>query len=692
MDKYQLALKNYMHTQGNLNIIKNDLDLLKFEHSFYSIDIEIDVVHLAEFNSHLANFLLQEPIQFQQCLRQVICAEIVKNEWLTSCTNAGQLMVNLRIKELPAVPELTINSYKDLTKQPTRSYVTLHGLVIAVSTIVNYTHGANYVCQNNGCPNSSENILIRVHIPGAQECQTVSDDLFCPLCGSCLKENLKNRMISEKIKAEIIPIKTTPFRHSFVGREQAIVVYFRGVMARTIQLGGRFTITALTVSQYDKIIQKQHCYLEASNVITYIPPISMKHPYCMSNISVRKIKDLIVNLQVSSRIDASTAFLTPFVLAYYFAEGIIPKGCYFKTKLGLLCALATCGSSTLSKGTMSVLVIGEDSSMVNRLMSYAIAFAPSSTTINYSQQLKVSVRPKLDEWVTGYSMIEGNPLILATNGICYIGELNKFSVNKRLAISDCLINGSIPIEKAKQMSSSMNTTISSDSLPLKCQLWAYSTPSTYSNTKRSVNLEKHLQPSRYNDFHKCLLDAFSMVNYPDIGPNMEITYNHLTRSILTNGTENDDNIGSVLTAADYHTYLRCAQNIEVTFEKNSEKLVQAYFVASRRVRSLNDSQISTGPSINAISALLLLAESIAKLNLRSTVTDDDAICAINMYEESLSARYGTSCLNVIPTPNWHETDFIRALNGAADKYEKFKTNLKQFIYTYGGYTWESPEE
>ena len=51
-----------------------------------------------------------------------------------------------------------------------------------------------------------------------------------------------------------------------------------------------------------------------------------------------------------------------------------------------------------------------------------------------------------------------------------------------------------------------------------------------------------------------------------------------------------------------------------------------------------------------------LAESHAKLNMRSVAIEEDGVMAILIYEESLTSRYGHSILHLIPTPHFRDNN------------------------------------
>ncbi|KAF9113604.1 Minichromosome maintenance domain-containing protein 2 [Mortierella sp. AM989] len=95
-----------------------------------------------------------------------------------------------------------------------------------------------------------------------------------------------------------------------------------------------------------------------------------------------------------------------------------------------------------------------------------------------------------------------------------------------------------------------------------------------------------------------------------------------------------------LTDTDFNTY-------RVSME--CEQLLRSYFHVMRRKGSgLNTNELS---SISVMSTLLRLAICHAKLCFRPIATTDDALVSVMMMEETVAARFGTSCLGFVPLPD-----------------------------------------
>ncbi|XP_070552564.1 minichromosome maintenance domain-containing protein 2-like isoform X2 [Ptychodera flava] len=78
-----------------------------------------------------------------------------------------------------------------------------------------------------------------------------------------------------------------------------------------------------------------------------------------------------------------------------------------------------------------------------------------------------------------------------------------------------------------------------------------------------------------------------------------------------------------------------------------------------------------------------MASAHAKLSLRDQVTDDDAVMAVMMYEESITARYGYSVLSVQPTPHFRDNNLSMYIGKENDlRMQQFKVQLIRFCSSH----------
>ncbi|KAG9070370.1 Minichromosome maintenance domain-containing protein 2 [Linnemannia hyalina] len=110
--------------------------------------------------------------------------------------------------------------------------------------------------------------------------------------------------------------------------------------------------------------------------------------------------------------------------------------------------------------------------------------------------------------------------------------------------------------------------------------------------------------------------------------------------------EGGDGPSKQLSREDLSQYLHVASTIEVRLSTECEQLLRAYFQVMRKKAS--GSHINRLSSLSTMSTLLNVACCHAKVCLRSGANRYDALVSIMMMEETIAARWGTSCLGFVP--------------------------------------------
>ncbi|KAF9145780.1 hypothetical protein BGX30_006836 [Mortierella sp. GBA39] len=110
--------------------------------------------------------------------------------------------------------------------------------------------------------------------------------------------------------------------------------------------------------------------------------------------------------------------------------------------------------------------------------------------------------------------------------------------------------------------------------------------------------------------------------------------------------EGEDGPSKQLSREDLSQYLHVASTIEVRLSTECKQLLRAYFQVMRKKASGSD--INRLSSLSTMSTLLNVACCHAKVCLRSVANRCDALVSIMMMEETMAARWGTSCLGFVP--------------------------------------------
>ncbi|KAF9546347.1 Minichromosome maintenance domain-containing protein 2 [Mortierella hygrophila] len=110
--------------------------------------------------------------------------------------------------------------------------------------------------------------------------------------------------------------------------------------------------------------------------------------------------------------------------------------------------------------------------------------------------------------------------------------------------------------------------------------------------------------------------------------------------------EGEDGPSKQLSREDLSQYMYVASTIEVRLSRECEQLLRVYFQVMRKKASGSD--INRLSSLSTMSTLLNVACCHAKVCLRSVANRYDALVSIMMMEETIAARWGTSCLGFVP--------------------------------------------
>ena len=85
--------------------------------------------------------------------------------------------------------------------------------------------------------------------------------------------------------------------------------------------------------------------------------------------------------------------------------------------------------------------------------------------------------------------------------------------------------------------------------------------------------------------------------------------------------------------------LMCSQQVEVNEEASN--MLTLFFKESRKLRNKDMQQLS----ISSLNGLISISKAVACICGRTCVVNEDAVVAINLIEESLVAKFGTSVLS-----------------------------------------------
>ncbi|XP_069129789.1 minichromosome maintenance domain-containing protein 2-like isoform X2 [Argopecten irradians] len=544
-------------------------------------------------------------------------------------------------------------------------FVHLTGVILGVTATSKYTQSTRYICVDEECEGHTGYHFIRVHMPGASEAQTIRSDFKCTFCWKPLKEVKTCRTLADRIIAEVVPDNVFRCGNSNLCkfREQAIPVYIRGDLTRDVEIGGCYDIIGLL--QKTQQIENPVMAIEANNMR------KMNLIEVSPTVKFTVLPEMINELHHDRR-DSPWSFVLS--LAFFFGGNISPCGTYLKLKLSLLLSLMSLPPTQKALfRPLHVLAIGHDTPILNQLMNYTQHF--TSRSFIHSSVNHLAGKVSKDRYSAGSQyFVEGGSLMYGKDGVCYLGDICRFRKSICEHIQTVLSNGKVTIDIASKFTGGLPQKVEQK---LECSVWAYTDPVT---NRKPQHFDDIFTGCETGNIAKPMLDVFSLLQFVDSGDSItrdEASVRCAEHKLRSSLEPDAGQQVSPISDQDMEQYLRLANTIQPTTSSEADSLIHRYYVASRKVRSSSGCVASI--PVTALQTICSLAISHTKLSLRSVVTEEDALMAIKLYEESLTARFGYSVLSVQPSPHIPVSKTSDFLGQKNDKHmEQFYKTLVQF--------------
>ena len=343
-------------------------------------------------------------------------------------------------------------------------------------------------------------------------------------------------------------------------------------------------------------------------------------------------------------------------LAFLLGGNVSPRGTFFKLKLGLLLSLV-CGQDDDQDGDhgLHVLAAGADSVFTPRLLRECLGLAVRSVVYTSASSLVGSISKRQVDY------LEAGQLHLAREGVLYLGDLSSHKQPVRDQLGRAVESGRVTSPPLR--------TSPSVSQPLTTSLWSYVSMSSIKSKSGSG------KTSLLNTVRD-LVDIFSVVFLTDT-EDKEVDHLLCCHSLQAG----KDLQPAALQPDQLAEFLEQVKHRSVSIRMESLLLIKRYFLSSRRVRQVSQTGLEFPQS--ALTTLIKLATSHAKLSLRLEVTVDDAVFACHLYEESVASRSGYSYLGLVPSANIVEGSLNKVLGRENDlSMREFHFKLEAFIKEY----------
>ncbi|XP_064189081.1 minichromosome maintenance domain-containing protein 2 isoform X2 [Anguilla rostrata] len=619
------AIVSYLDRSGGLLQFVDDCKLYNDSaqsEAVYRFCIHVNPTDLIELDARLADCLLHDPFKATALFQSVCFLSIKTLSLIEKIHTENQVNVVLKLTHLPPFPEY----FLDLCKFP-RGYgpmrpVAMEGLTIAMTRITKYTQGARFLCTDDKCPFSRGFHHIRVHSPGATESVTVRGGFTCALCSAPLKEDVKFRVLGDKQLVEMVPA-------------------------------------------------------QALDVLSVHPPCSFR--YQSVTLFLRDPSLVSSNFQALLAASACSTWRFSAILANTFGSPVIPPGLYSTLKLVLLLSLVqTSEDDPDSLNYLDVFALTNDTLIIERLMTYSLGLASRGIRHQVTGELFVSL--SRDEHGTGAANVHAGSALLASGGVCLLGDLASYRKDKMEALQSALETRTAALFiPGKKYGEDVDQQLS---FPIQCNFWALCDITT--GAKRSLNSDSAvLGSAEMGPVPAQIAEAFSLlVQCREAGRDRSLLplVVHTLRLAVRPG-EPLYPACMQFTTQDYQELLAHARGLRVELSPEAEKLIHGYYMASRRVRS--DSTQGSSLPVASIRHLISLAEAHSKLSLRRVVLEEDAVVAVLLCENSVTLKHGASALVIPPDAlfpcDLHDLDSLRRRDLTL---EQLHQQILQFVYAY----------
>ncbi|KAL2085179.1 hypothetical protein ACEWY4_018499 [Coilia grayii] len=663
------AVVSYLDRTGGLQQLIEDCKSFKEllpSDAVYRFSFLVSPTDLIELDARLGDIVLHEPLKARALFRSVCFLSIKTLSLMDQIHTESQVNVVLKVTHLPPFPSYHLSLCEFPRGYGPMRPMAMEGLVIAMTRVTKYTQGARFLCSNEHCLCAEGFHHVRVHAPGATETATVRSGFTCLLCSSPLKEDVKSRVLGDKQLVELIhadALDVLGVHPPSSLRYQSVTLFLRDELCNAMRIGRLYRVVGIPapVHQWPAVTWS----VEASSVQPWTPENS-----CQVS---RNFQALFASMTASPwRFSA--------VVANSFASQVVPPGVYTTLKLGLLLSLVQSADVEQDARTcLDVLALTTDTLIVDRLMTYGLALAARGVRHHPTGELFASLSK--DEHAVGTANIHAGAALLATGGVCLLGDLSLYKRDKL----DALQSGSLESRAVSVFIPGKKYGDDADqqlSLPLQCNFWAMAdtaAPSkkpTKTDTVTLGTVDIGSVPSQ-------VVETFGlMIQCRDRGGDqvsLPMTVHTLRRAIQPG--EPLYPACMQFTTQDYKEFLAFARGLQVEMSPEAEKMIHGYYMASRRVRS--DATQGSSVSVASIKLLIALAEAHSKLSLRNQVLEEDAVIAVLLCENSITLKHGVSAL-VIPPDAVFPCDLhdLEALRQRDEALEALHQQILQFVFAY----------